>query len=101
MKPYKNYVKTPDSHQCIYDTIEFVTGDSLTLFGWYIHSKIPDSRKPSIILSYGDAGNMSYFLDYADEFSKNGNNVFLINRSSRQQEGYSGCNCGGALRQNE
>jgi alpha-beta hydrolase superfamily lysophospholipase len=78
MKPYKDFLKTPADYQCQYDTVKFVTKDNVTLAGWYIHSEDPASMKPSIIVSYGDAGNMSYFLDYAVEFSKNGYGVLLF-----------------------
>lgn len=77
MKPYKEYIKTPSDYECEYDSVTFLTRDNVSLVGWYIYSRLPDSKKPTIIFSYGDAGNMSYFLDYANELSKNGFDVFL------------------------
>ena len=29
MKPYKDYIKTPASYQCKYDTVNFVTKDNV------------------------------------------------------------------------
>jgi pimeloyl-ACP methyl ester carboxylesterase len=77
MKPIKNYIKTPSDYECRCDSASFTTSDNKNLIGWYIYSQLPESKKPTIIFSYGDAGNMSYFLDYAMELSTNGYNVLL------------------------
>ena len=78
MKPYADYIKTPGAYGCNYDSVTIMTSDSMTLAGWYIYSQLQEYKKPSIIFSYGDAGNMSYFLDYAVELSQHGFNVLLF-----------------------
>ncbi len=78
MKPYAEYIKTPAAYGCKYDSVSITTRDSVTLAGWYIYSQLEKNEKPSIIFTYGDAGNMSYFLDYAVEFSQNGFNILLF-----------------------
>ena len=77
LKPIKNYIKNPADYECRYDSVSVNTNDNMQLAGWYIYSKSDGSQKPVIIFSYGDAGNMSYFLDYANELSSNGYNVLL------------------------
>ena len=77
LKPYSTYITTPTSFDCKYDSLTFVTKDKVSLAGWYIYSAQNDQNESTIIFSYGDAGNMSYFLDYGIELAKNGFNVFM------------------------
>jgi len=77
MKPYADYIKTPTTYGCKYDSLTFTTSDGAALVGWYIYSQLQKNNNPAIIFSYGDAGNMSYFLDYAVELSKHGFDVLL------------------------
>lgn len=77
MKPFYDYIKTPRAYGCEYDSVTIKTADGKKLVGWFIHSRLSKNENVTIIFSYGDAGNMSYFLDYAVEMSAHGYNILL------------------------
>jgi pimeloyl-ACP methyl ester carboxylesterase len=107
MKPHTmKYEGNPNHSGLQYREIDFYTSDAARLKGWFIPTQdykplITDedgdlviccydnpvaneydinkySAKPTIILCNSDAGNMSYLVWIANEFSKNGFNTFLF-----------------------
>jgi dipeptidyl aminopeptidase/acylaminoacyl peptidase len=107
MKPYGQYLVNPNHWGLQYREIDFYTSDNVRLKGWLIPTQdykalITNedgdlgaccfdnpvaneyninnySAKPTIILCNGDAGNMGNNLIWmANEFSKNGFNVFMF-----------------------
>ncbi|MGB9721583.1 MAG: alpha/beta hydrolase [bacterium] len=106
LKPEKEYKAVPSDYGVIYREVEFLTADGLKLKGWFIPAQDttgitnaiigrmvpvpqelkPESRpykadsikKPTIIISGGDAGNMTQFIFYGYHFFTKGYNVFLF-----------------------
>ncbi|MEO0136989.1 MAG: alpha/beta fold hydrolase [candidate division WOR-3 bacterium] len=106
LRPEREYKAIPSDYGIIYREVEFLTTDSLKLKGWFIPAQdtvgilnsvigrlvpVPDelkpdvreyktdtTRKPTIIICGGDAGNMTQFIFYAYHFFTKGYNVFLF-----------------------
>lgn len=106
LRPEREYKAIPSDYGIIYREVEFLTTDSLKLKGWFIPAQdtvgilnsvigrlvpVPDelkpdvreyktdtTRKPTIIICDGDAGNMTQFIFYAYHFFTKGYNVFLF-----------------------
>ncbi len=70
--PKKEYVGTPEDYDI--DFQEFcVVNNNVELTGWI--SKSPKNTNGAIILTYGDYGNMSYFLPYIKFYTNLGFDV--------------------------
>ncbi len=107
LKPEREYKAIPSDYGIIYQEVEFLTSDSLNLRGWFIpaqetagiansiigrmvpvpnelkpapreYQTMDDSRRPTLIICGGDAGNMTQFIFYAYHFFTKGYNVFLF-----------------------
>ncbi len=106
LKPEKAYKAIPSDYGIIYREVEFLTSDSLRLKGWFIPAQdtagiansiigrmipVPETlkkehrqyfadttKKPTIIICGGDAGNMTQFIFYGYHFFTKGYNVFLF-----------------------
>ncbi|MEO0190068.1 MAG: alpha/beta fold hydrolase [candidate division WOR-3 bacterium] len=106
LRPEREYKAIPSDYGIIYREVEFLTADNLKLKGWFIPAQdtvgilnsvigrlvpVPDelkpdvreyktdtTRKPTIIICDGDAGNMTQFIFYAYHFFTKGYNVFLF-----------------------
>jgi len=79
LKPAKNYLVTPDTFGLNYETLNIPTIDSsLNLKAWKILPAPADDRKTVIIIAYGDAGNMSYYLQQAYALVSNGFTVITF-----------------------
>ncbi|HIE14241.1 TPA: alpha/beta fold hydrolase [Candidatus Bathyarchaeota archaeon] len=73
IKPLKDYVTTPDSVGIKYEEVSFKTKDDLNLAGWFLPAQdtsgnISKGKKPVIIITLADAGNISYMLWYYGNF---------------------------------
>jgi len=79
LKPSRVWVATPDSLGLRYETVALTTPDNVPLTGWVVE---PDARVPdqhtTMVLAYGDAGNMSMWLDNARALTKGGYRVYLF-----------------------
>ena len=75
-KPEKEYTRTPDEFGLTYESISFATSDNYKLNGWFFPAE-SDSPAPAVVISEGDAGNMSYYITYAYHFQQKGYNVLL------------------------
>ena len=107
INPEREYRAIPSDYGIIYKEVIIPTGDGLKLKGWFypaqdttgianniIGRMIPvpgkfkkeprqylpryQERKPTIIISGGDAGNMTYSIFYAYHFFTKGYNVFTF-----------------------
>ncbi|MRT92660.1 alpha/beta hydrolase [Ancylomarina sp. 16SWW S1-10-2] len=100
LKPEKKYVTTPEKYGLAYKELFATTKDNINIKVWFIPAQdilpIPEilklrknnekreyrtenfRPKPTLILCNGDSGNMSYSLDLAFKYVKNGFNVVLF-----------------------
>ena len=64
---------TPDSLGLTYQTLALTTPDHVQLASWVVEpaATVPD-RRTTMVLAYGDAGNMSYWLHQARALSHAG-----------------------------
>ncbi len=76
MKPYKDYENSPEDFGIAYESVSFKTIDGYTLTGWFLPSN-QDSARATIVVSYGDAGNMGYMIGLSNIFTSTGYNVLL------------------------
>jgi len=60
----------------VYDSLTFQTSDHYRLVGWMLTPN-HNRKEATIILSFGDEGNMNYFLDYGNEFYSQEHNALL------------------------
>ena len=79
LKPTRTWITTPDSLGLKYQTVALTTPDHAQLAGWVIEpdANVPDQRT-TMVLAYGDAGNMSMWLDNAKALSKGGYRVYMF-----------------------
>ena len=79
LRPIKAWVATPDSLGLTYQTLALTTPDHVQLTSWVVEpaATVPD-RRTTMVLAYGDAGNMSYWLHQARALSRAGYRVYLF-----------------------
>lgn len=79
LKPAREWVATPDSLGLRYQTTALATPDHAQLAGWVVEpaANVPD-RHTTMVMAYGDANNMSYFLSQARALSQGGYRVYLF-----------------------
>jgi len=73
LRPYKEYLYTPDSAGIKYEEVHFKTKDGLKLVGWFIPAQdtsgnIARGVRPVIIITLADAGNIGYMLWHYTNF---------------------------------
>lgn len=78
LKPDKNYISKPEDLQLSYKEQQISTKDGLNLLSWTIAPDKTADKKTTVILTYGDSGNMSYWLNQAWVLSNNGYTVVLF-----------------------
>ena len=78
-KPSKEWIATPDSLGMKYQTVAITTPDHVQLTGWLIEpaATVPD-RHTTMVVAYGDFGNMSNELYQAQALSAAGYRVYLF-----------------------
>lgn len=79
LKPLKEWVATPDSMHLQYQTVALTTPDQVQIVSWVVEpaATVPD-RYTTMVLAYGDMGNMSYWLWQARALSNDGYRVYLF-----------------------
>jgi predicted alpha/beta hydrolase len=79
VKPSKIWVATPDVLGQQYQTVALTTPDQVQLVGWLIEpaANVPD-RHTTMVVAYGDFGNMSNELYQAQALSAAGYRVYLF-----------------------
>ncbi|HEX8506631.1 MAG TPA: alpha/beta fold hydrolase [Hymenobacter sp.] len=79
IKPSKVWIATPDSLGLKYETVAVTTPDKVQLVGWVVEpaADVPD-RHTTMVLAYGDAGNMSQWLNQTLALAREGYRVYLF-----------------------
>ncbi|MBF9140099.1 alpha/beta hydrolase family protein [Hymenobacter properus] len=79
LKPSREWLATPDSLGMRYQTVALTTPDRVQLTGWLIEPAIdvPD-RHTTMVVAYGDFGNMSNELHQARALTAAGYRVYLF-----------------------
>jgi len=76
LKPEKQYVRTPGDFNLKYESVSFTASDGYKLTGWFFPAA-SDTSARTMVISEGDAGNMSYLISYAAFFQQSKYNVLL------------------------
>lgn len=76
--PDRSYQITPDSLGLNYESVTIQTPDKTQIKVWHINASEESNNGNTIILCYGDAGNMSYWLNQAGILSQVGYSVVLF-----------------------
>jgi alpha-beta hydrolase superfamily lysophospholipase len=77
IKPNKEYISIPTDFSAKFTEESFVTRDGFNIKSWHILPKEEINEEITIIISYGDLGNMSYWLNHATALSLAGYDVWL------------------------
>lgn len=78
IKPETKYIATPDSLGLTYQTNKITSSNEIELNSWLIEADKEVDNGTTLILCYGDMGNMSYWLNQAGTLSQVGYNVLLF-----------------------
>lgn len=79
LKPSRDWVATPDSMGLQFQTVALATPDDAQLAAWIVEpaADVPD-RRTTMVVAYGDFGNMSYELQQARALAADGYRVYLF-----------------------
>ncbi len=79
LRPSREWLATPDSLGLRYQTVALTTPDRVQLTGWLIEpaATVPD-RHTTMVVAYGDFGNMSNELQQAQALTAAGYRVYLF-----------------------
>lgn len=77
INPDRTYKITPDSLGLEYQQLTLTTPDNYELCAWRIYPFEKD-KDTTIVVAYGDAGNMSYYLHQAAELAHQGYTILLF-----------------------
>ncbi len=81
INPKKDYITVPDKWDLHYSEYLLNFSDGSQICSWVIlpnHNNQDEYESKTIILAYGDFGNMSYYMSYADYYSKLGYTVITF-----------------------
>jgi len=78
INPIKEYVDHPVNSKFNYEEVHVTTDDGYRLNTWILYAKEENKRNRTLVLAYGDAGNMSYWLRQVIEVVNQGYNVVLF-----------------------
>ena len=78
LNPKKKYLMTPDSLGLAYQSYTISTPDSARIKVWHILPTKKFKNNITLILNYGDGGNMSYWLSQAGILSQVGYSIILF-----------------------
>jgi pimeloyl-ACP methyl ester carboxylesterase len=79
LKPSREWIATPDSLGLAYQSLTLTTPDHTQLAAWVVEplAGTPEQRS-TMVLAYGDAGNMSQWLHQARALAGQGYRVYLF-----------------------
>jgi pimeloyl-ACP methyl ester carboxylesterase len=79
LKPSREWIATPETMGLKYQTLALETPDHAQLATWVVApaADVPDQHT-TMVLAYGDAGNMSQWLYQAQALAKGGYRVYLF-----------------------
>lgn len=72
IKPVREYVTTPDSLGMTYEQRRIKTVDGYSINTWVIKPAAGKDKKITLVLTYADSGNMSYWLYHIKALTENG-----------------------------
>jgi uncharacterized protein len=72
IKPVREYVNTPDNLGMSYEQQLIKTVDGYSINSWVIKPTTGKDQKTTLVLTYADSGNMSYWLYHIKALSDNG-----------------------------
>lgn len=78
LKPDSLYINTPGNLGLNFMEQSIQTSDGYTLNTWIIFADSSANKKTTLILAYGDSGNMSYYLNQAAILSQTGYDMVLF-----------------------
>lgn len=78
IEPIKEYVDHPANSTINFEAIEIVTPDNYKLKSWICFPPKDKDVKKVLVLAYGDAGNMSYYVRQVLEVAKRGYTVVMF-----------------------
>ena len=78
LKPDSLYISTPEVLGLKYESTTIKTTDSVNIQVWKISADSTVRTNTTIILAYGDSGNMSYWLNHAAIMSQKGFDIVLF-----------------------
>lgn len=78
LKPDRSYISHPDSLGLDAKSYLIETADGASLKTWVLNPMGEIDHETTIILAYGDAGNMSYWLDHCATLSQRGFTVVMF-----------------------
>lgn len=78
LKPDRVYHLTPDSLGVAYTTHRVETPDNAKINVWFLKANDSIDNGTTLILCYGDAGNMSHWLNQAVVLNQNGYSIVLF-----------------------
>lgn len=78
LKPDPEYLYTPDVLDITFHTNKIITDSEATLNSWLITAEDEVRNGTTLILCYGDMGNMSYWIYHAKALSQVGYDVLLF-----------------------
>ncbi len=78
LKPEKKYVEHPSDFGFKYKENAITTADAVVLKSWICYPNTKVDNKTTLILAYGDAGNMSYWMRQVSELVQVGYTVVLF-----------------------
>ena len=79
LKPSREWIATPNALGLRYQTTALITPDQVPLTGWLIEpaANVPDQHT-TMVVAYGDFGNMSHELHQAQALAAAGYRVYLF-----------------------
>ena len=79
LKPSREWIATPDSMGLAYQSLTLTTPDRAQLAAWVVEplAGVPEQHT-TMVLAYGDAGNMSQWLHQARALAGQGYRVYLF-----------------------
>ena len=78
LKPKKDYITTPDSLGLAYTGLQVTTPDNYKLNTWVMKPDKHKDKKTVMVVAYGDAMNMSYWLEQCGSFIADGFTVITF-----------------------
>lgn len=78
VNPIKEYVDYPINSNFKYEEVRIKTPDGYALNTWILYAKEEKKLNRTLVLAYGDTGNMSYWLRQAIEVVNQGYDVVLF-----------------------
>ncbi len=74
----RDLIATPEQVGLVYESVEITTADNETLHGWFMPASAATAAKGTVLFFHGNAGNISYRLDYLAMLAELGYDTFIF-----------------------